>query len=319
MTAQQSDTPGEATRLAAELRRLRGQAGLSFTELGEQTPYSRSAWQRYLTAKVLPPWTAVRDLCRLAGEPEPRLRALWELAESAFRGRGVVMAEPPETAGTERRPEPEPETGAETETAPKPMPMPGADTQPGTEPVPGSEPAAPRENRGRVDRAMVLIAVTTATAMAAAGVYFLRGTGTGSGSPSSRPTTGRFSVSCTSGSCDPTCQGAGCNGQDPQLTLCGVQGRPLTEQVTAGGVGLEIRYNPRCRAAWARFWNTHVGDTLTLTTPGQPAEAVRVADPRYVDAFTYTPLIYVAGSGTALKVCIRSGSGAPDCFTATAA
>lgn len=83
MTTHQTDTSGEVTTLAAELRRLRAQAGLSFTALGEQTPYSRSAWQRYLTAKVLPPWSAVRDLCRLAGEPEPRLRAMWELAESA--------------------------------------------------------------------------------------------------------------------------------------------------------------------------------------------------------------------------------------------
>lgn len=318
MTTQAPDTPGEVTRLAAELRRLREQAGLSFTELAEQTPYSRSAWQRYLTAKVLPPWTAVRDLCRLAGEPEPRLRALWELAESAFRGRGVVMAEPSERAA-ERKPEPgtgpapKPEQGTKTEpgTGSEPGPEPGSSAKPG----PGLGPAAPRGRRRRVNRVTVLIAVLTATVVAAAGVYLLHGTGT----PSSRLAMGgRFTVSCTGGSCDPSCQGTACNGQDPQLTMCGAQGLPLIQRETPGGDGLEIRYNPQCRAAWARFWNTHVGDTLTLTTPGQPAEAVRITDPRDVYAFTYTPLVSVAGSGTALKACIKSGTGAPDCFTATA-
>lgn len=308
MTTQQTDTSSEVTRLAAELRRLREKAGLSFTELGERTPYSRSAWQRYLTAKVLPPWPAARDLCRLAGEPEPRLRALWELAESASRGRGAVMADPLE---------PQPEAGAgrrESGTEGRPEPE-RQDREPETEPEPGSRSAAARKGRTRL---YVAVAAIAALALAAAGIYVLRDTGGPGGTPN-RSVTGPFSVSCTSGSCDPTCHGAACTGQDPQLTLCGVQGVPLIEDETPGGVDVDIRYSPRCQSAWARFWNTRVGDTLTLTAPGQPAQAVRVADPRAEDTFTYTPLVFVAGSSSTLKVCVSSGSGAPDCFTASTA
>ena len=301
MTTQQTDSSGssgEVTRLAAELRRLREKAGLSLTELSEQTPYSRSAWQRYLTAKVLPPWPAARDLCRLAGEPEPRLRALWELAESASRGRGAVMAETPE-------PQLQPDAAAgraESE------PTADSETAQG-----GSHPA----HKGRA-RIHVVMAAIAALVLAAGGVYLVHGAG-GTGGTSHRSVAGPFSVSCTSGSCDPTCHGATCTGQDPQLTLCGVQGVPLIDQETPGGINMEIRYSSQCQSAWARFWNTHIGDTLTLSGPGQPAQAVRITDPRQEDAFTYTPLVFVAGSGSALKACIKSGSGAPDCFTASAA
>lgn len=289
MTSQQADTAGAGARLAAELRRLREKAGLSFAELGERTPYSRSAWQRYLAAKVLPPWSAVRDLCRLAGETEPRLRALWELAESASRARGAVMAETPE---------PQPEVKGE--------------------PEPGPRSVTAREGRPRV---YAVTAAIAALALAATGAYLLRGTGgTGDTSGTShRSVAGPFTVTCTSGSCDPTCRGAACTGQDVQVTLCGVRGVPVIEQETPSGIDVDVHYNPRCQSAWARFWNTHVGDTLTLTAPGQPAQAVRVADPREEDTFTYTPLVFAAGSGGALKVCIRSGSGTPDCFTASTA
>lgn len=272
MTAHRTDTGGEVTTLAAELRRLREQAGLSFAALGEQTPYSRSAWQRYLTAKVLPPWPAVRDLCRLAGEPEPRLRALWELAESAVRGRGVVVAEPSET-----------------------------------EP----EPAAPsRGNRVRVGLAMAL----TGLVITVAGSAFLL---SDTGGTASQTVTGKFTVICTAGSCAPTCKGAACSGKDPGLTLCGIQAQPLQQEETPGGIGLDVRYNSRCRAAWARFWNTRVGDSLTLTVPGQPAQTVRITDAQDAEDFTYTPMVFVAKAGITLRACITPAGGAPDCYTST--
>ncbi|MEY9931746.1 transcriptional regulator with XRE-family HTH domain [Catenulispora sp. GP43] len=279
MTAHQTETRGEVTTLAAELRRLREQAGLSFAALGEQTPYSRSAWQRYLTAKVLPPWQAVRDLCRLAGEPEPRLRALWELAESADRGRGEVMAEPPKN-------EPEPE--------PEPIPL---------------------KRRGIHVRIGLVTALIAVVAMAAAGVYLLRDSDSG-GTPS-RATTGAFTVTCTTGSCKPTCHGAACAGQDPGLTLCGIQARPLQQQQTSSGIGLEVRYNSECQTAWARFWNTRVGDSLTLTAPGEPTQSIRIANQQDANDFSYTPMVYVPTSGIALRVCVTPAGGTPACYTDT--
>lgn len=292
MTTQQTAIPGEVTRLADELRRLREQAGLSFTALGEQTPFSRSAWQRYLTAQVLPPWQAVRDLCRLAGEPEPRLRAMWELAESASRGRDAVMADPAEPGG-------EPASA------------------PGLAPEEDPEIASSPRSRPRISRPLLATTLIAMIAAAAVGVYLLRPADSAN-STSKKSTTGRFTVSCTSGSCDPTCRATACNGQDPQLTLCGVQAHHLRLQQTPSGAGLEILYNSRCQAAWASFWNTKVGDTLTVTVPGQPTQTVGIADPRYTAAFTYTPMISVAGSSAEVRACITHVTGTPDCYNANA-
>ncbi|MEY9895095.1 transcriptional regulator with XRE-family HTH domain [Catenulispora sp. MAP5-51] len=309
MSAPRTDTRAEVTTLAAELRRLRERAGLSFAALGEQTPYSRSAWQRYLTAKVLPPWPAVRDLCRLSGEPEPRLRALWELAESADRGRGAVMAEPPKAeseSDSDSRPGPQ--------FQPKAEPKSQAKLQPKAEPEPDREPVAPPWRRRRV-RVGLAVALIAAVAIAAAGVSVLRGTGTGS--TPSRTVAGAFTVTCTSGSCTPTCHGAACVGRDPGLTLCGIQAQPLQQQETPTGIGLDIRYNPVCQTAWARFWNTHVGDSLTITASGGPAQSVRIADPKEADDFSYTPMLFVAGPGVTLRACITPAGGAPVCYTDT--
>ncbi|UIX33254.1 helix-turn-helix domain-containing protein [Streptomyces sp. GQFP] len=97
------------TRLVAALRELRAGAGLSLAALAERTAYSKSSWERYLNGKSLPPRQAVRELCRLANEPDGRLLALWEIAESHWSGRAEAPAlapptdESPPPAGTGRR------------------------------------------------------------------------------------------------------------------------------------------------------------------------------------------------------------------------
>ncbi|MEU7057445.1 DUF2690 domain-containing protein [Streptomyces sp. NPDC046197] len=66
--------------LAATLRELRERTGLSLAALAARTPYSKSAWHRYLTGAKHPPRSAVEALAGLAGaDPEPAL-ALWEAA-----------------------------------------------------------------------------------------------------------------------------------------------------------------------------------------------------------------------------------------------
>lgn len=83
----------ECARLARELRGLRARTGLSMAALAARTPYSKSSWERYLNGKALPPRHAVRALCGVAGEPLARYLALWELAESAWSGRGRASGE----------------------------------------------------------------------------------------------------------------------------------------------------------------------------------------------------------------------------------
>ncbi|MEV1077023.1 DUF2690 domain-containing protein [Streptomyces sp. NPDC050211] len=77
----------ERARLTAALRELKARTGLSLAGLEDRTPYSKSSWERYLNGKTMPPRQAVQALCQLAGEPEGRPLALWEIAEAEWRGR----------------------------------------------------------------------------------------------------------------------------------------------------------------------------------------------------------------------------------------
>ncbi|MEU1514798.1 DUF2690 domain-containing protein [Streptomyces sp. NPDC005811] len=72
----------EAARLAAALRELKERTGLSLAGLAERTTFSKSSWERYLNGRTLPPRPAVRELCRLADEPDARCLALRELAQN---------------------------------------------------------------------------------------------------------------------------------------------------------------------------------------------------------------------------------------------
>ncbi|MFF7164501.1 helix-turn-helix domain-containing protein [Streptomyces sp. NPDC008086] len=85
----------ERARLAAALRELKGRTGLSLAALAAKTAFSKSSWDRYLNARTVPPRDAVQELCRLAGEPEGRCVALWEIAESQGSGRATEEAPAP--------------------------------------------------------------------------------------------------------------------------------------------------------------------------------------------------------------------------------
>jgi transcriptional regulator with XRE-family HTH domain len=310
--------PPECRRLAAELRTLRTRSGLSLAALGTESTYSKSSWERYLNGKALPPWPAVRALCRLANEPEPKVRALWELADSAWSGRGVVASSASASVGTEPQPVleplPQPESAPEPEPGPGPGPGPGPvpESESESESVAGGGPghAARGPRRLRLGAAVVagLLLSCAALTVAAAhewddghGVVAAR-----SSSPSSTATA--FHVKC---------DGASCDGRDPTATLCGVQPETLVQVQTANGAGLEIRYNSLCRAAWARVWHTQVGDELTISVPGEQTSSVRVRDASSAETFVYTPMVTTDAKAAQLRACLTPPSGgAPQCFTA---
>lgn len=74
--------PAQADGLfVTELRDLKELTGLSLAALAARTPYSKSAWHRYLNGVQRPPRSAVEALAALAGaDPAPILR-LWEAAD----------------------------------------------------------------------------------------------------------------------------------------------------------------------------------------------------------------------------------------------
>jgi transcriptional regulator with XRE-family HTH domain len=78
---QASTTPDEA--LVVELRELKDRTGLSLAALAARTPYSKSAWHRYLSGGTPPPRPAVEALCRLAGADPADVLALWDAADAS--------------------------------------------------------------------------------------------------------------------------------------------------------------------------------------------------------------------------------------------
>ncbi|MFF2380783.1 helix-turn-helix domain-containing protein [Streptomyces sp. NPDC058108] len=69
-------------RLAIALRQLKQRTGLSLAQLAHATTFSKSSWERYLNGKGLPSRSAVKELCRLAGEPADHLLALLDIART---------------------------------------------------------------------------------------------------------------------------------------------------------------------------------------------------------------------------------------------
>ncbi|MFD1657574.1 DUF2690 domain-containing protein [Streptomyces caeni] len=84
--------------VAAGLRGLKERTGLSLAALAARTPYSKSAWHRYLHGVQRPPRSAVEALAALAGADPAPLLALWEAAERA------PAADGPSAAGATARP-----------------------------------------------------------------------------------------------------------------------------------------------------------------------------------------------------------------------
>ncbi|MCC5477573.1 XRE family transcriptional regulator [Streptomyces barringtoniae] len=97
---QASTTPDEA--LVVGLRELKDRTGLSLAALAARTPYSKSAWHRYLSGGTPPPRQAVEALCRLAGADTEAVLTLWATAEPPPPGADAPGAAP-EGSGPGRR------------------------------------------------------------------------------------------------------------------------------------------------------------------------------------------------------------------------
>ncbi|PJE95220.1 XRE family transcriptional regulator [Streptomyces carminius] len=284
--------PPERARLVAVLRELKERTGLSLAGLAERTTYSKSSWDRCLNGRVLPPRQAVRDLCRLAGEPEGRCLALWEIAEAEWSGRAAGAAPASADAGTPGQPP-----------SPAPSPAPSPDRQETT-------PAGDRHgHRGAVVRrgavAVVVLASVCAVALGGVVALFL--------SPG-RDGGSRFPPPPASG---PYCRGAGCEGRDPISMVCAAGPDTLASYRTATGARMEVRYSRECGTGWARAWGTGVGDRIEVSADGRTHSA-EVVDELDAEAYVYTAMAAIR-PGSVVRACFRPAAGGEtECFDGAA-
>ncbi|KQX58951.1 MULTISPECIES: helix-turn-helix transcriptional regulator [unclassified Streptomyces] len=83
--------------LAAEMRRIKRSAELSYGQLAQRTHYSRSSWERFLNQKQLPTRIAVEQFAAASGQdPRPLLiRLERSLAHETAARTGVARTEAP--------------------------------------------------------------------------------------------------------------------------------------------------------------------------------------------------------------------------------
>ncbi|MFC5215726.1 helix-turn-helix domain-containing protein [Streptomyces coerulescens] len=298
----------ERARLAAALRELKGRTGLSLAGLAAKTAFSKSSWDRYLNGRTLPPRDAVQELCRLAGEPEGRCLALWEIAESEGSGRAAAQEPriPP--------PCPSPEETAPAED--------GSREDYSREDY--SREDGSRENsahQGSVHRRATLVAVlASVSAVAAGGVaaaaLLLPGR---DGEPGA-------SLSPPPSATGPRCRGEVCEGKSPMRMKCAGAPQTLASYRTATGASLELRYSQECGTSWARMWGTRVGDRLEMSATGGSGGAgggtgdgrvrgVEIQNGVDADSYVYTPMT-AADPGSVVRACFdpAAGGGEEECF-----
>jgi transcriptional regulator with XRE-family HTH domain len=272
-------TPEQA-RLATALRELRARTGLSLAALAAKTAFSKSSWERYLNGKTLPPLPAVQELCRLAGEPDGRCLALWEIAESEWSGRA---------------------TGAVPADTPSQAPSPVAAPAP-----PEVERAAPVEVAGGGHRGAAAVAVLASVCAVAVGGVALALLLLPRENGEPRPTAATSAPG-------PHCRGSSCEGRSPMDMYCAGSPATLADRRTATGAWVEVRYSKECGTSWARMWDTRVGDRLELTAGGR-ARGAEVANDVDADNFVYTPMT-VTRLGTVLRTCFRPAADSKaECF-----
>jgi hypothetical protein len=237
--------------------------------------------ERYLNGKSLPPRQAVQELCRVANEPDGRLLALWEIAESDWSGRAAV----PAPAAEKPRPQPRPQ--------------------------PQEPPRPPEARRPRGRRGQLMVVLASAYTLLVGGVvlvlFLLPDRGTAEDEPLSA--SAPYSLA-------PQCHGAACEGRDPMRMICGIDPDTLTTDRTATGAHVELRYSAKCGASWARIWGTRPGDRVEVTVGG-PTHDVRIKDKADAGTYVYTEMT-AAHPGSTVRACFRppSADGERECVEA---
>ncbi|MPY33155.1 DUF2690 domain-containing protein [Streptomyces adustus] len=294
-------SPG-GERLAAALRESRERTGLSLAALAAKTTYSKSSWERYLNGRSLPPRPAIQELCRLAGEPDARCLALWEIAKSESNGRPKERTQPEPSAPPQP---PTPRTAA-------PALAQEAHAQVGLAQVGLAREGPAREGLARAGHRIATAAAIVASVCA---VVFGAVTLALVLLPHQRHTPRPKATPSATG---PHCRAAACEGQNPLDMRCAAVPETLAEHVTGTGASIQLRHSAVCGTSWARMWGTRIHDRIEVTATGGAGRTrgARVETRADADGYVYTPMT-VTRPGTSVRACFfpAAGSG-QECFEA---
>ncbi|WP_256095919.1 DUF2690 domain-containing protein [Streptomyces sp. EN23] len=284
----------EAGLLTEQLRLLRRRNGMTLATLAHRTSYSKSSWGRYLSGKALPPRQAVREFAQAVSVKPDRLLLLLEIAE---RGQSQPEGKAPGDAVAEVSPLAGRDPDADTDTDPETDPVAGAEAAPAPE-TESPAPHAPAVARRRPRRWGLIVGAATGAGMAAgllAGM--LVGAPESQGEPASRGSSAK-------------CTGFECRNKDAQGMECHI-GVWTAAAEKVDGIHLELRYSPRCGAAWARITEGRVGDTARVEGQHDHSAARAIT----YDRDTYSPMVE-APYPAAARACVVIKDGGKEVCTA---
>ncbi|MET7287181.1 DUF2690 domain-containing protein [Streptomyces sp. NPDC005573] len=231
------DTGTPEEDLAAGLRELKDRTGLSLAALAARTPYSKSAWHRYLTGGQHPPAAAVEALSRLAGTDPAAVLARREAAcappPAGPADEGAAAAGAGEAGGGER-------SGAAHGGA--------AHGGTGGEATGGAGGGRRAWARWAPLPALALLGVTAVVALPDR-----------VGMPAVRVL-----------AAVPHCHGHVCRGELPEQSACARDAR-TESSVSGAAYDVRLRYSPSCGTAWSEA-RTHTPRSMEVSVrSGQDA------------------------------------------------
>lgn len=291
--------PREAELLTEQLQLLRRRSGVTLAALANRTSYSKSSWGRYLSGKALPPRQALREFAQAVSAKPDRLLLLLEIAEHAEQAVQTEHAEQAERQGQDGEAlEAFPPAAPDAAGEPVALPSTEDPVAPGTAPL-GTRPSEPRTTAPASPRRRRRLALG-----AALGVGMVAGLISGMliTAPASLgdPAAGGGSAKCS---------GFECRNKDAQRMECHV-GVWTAAAEEADGVYLELRYSPRCGAAWARITEGQVGDTARVEGPHNHSAERAVT----YDRDTYSPMVE-APYPAAARACVVLKNGGTEVCT----
>ncbi|WP_042386940.1 helix-turn-helix domain-containing protein [Streptacidiphilus melanogenes] len=275
---------GNSRRLTEELRAIKDRSGLSLTQVGARTHYSKASWERWFNGKRLITEQALESLAVAVDENARLLRPLLEQALRETETDAPLLVEPAAVsapAAPAAVPAAAPVVAAPAVAAVPVSPM----TAEPAAPAPGPDPV--RTGGWRRHLRTALVSALSALVGAAVGAYVAApgSQSTGTRTPSAASTL-------------PPCTGSGCSGRDPQSTGCVKDDKTLTTG-HVGKIIIYLHYSARCHAAWGALTNAGPGDFATIiTTSGERQQALV-----HWGYDNYSMMVDASDSTIGLKVC----------------